>query len=84
MYFWNGREVIEVSKGIYTSNCHPYVDMPCVDTKLPNGNASRLGMFQRSRYLVAGKSDRYDWNNMRVDTYPPEFRVHLLLLGVSL
>ena len=79
MYFWDGEQIIFEPREILTSNCEPYVDMPCCDDRSHDYSFGRYGMF---RDTLNNGWDCW-WEGGTVDTLPKEFLVQLLLLGVS-
>lgn len=83
-YFWKNNEVLEVRvplpAAIFTSSdMFKYLYCPCVDTKNDTPQY-RYGMFVNEGN---GTIARTTWEYIPFDALPAEFRVHLLLLGVS-
>ena len=72
-YFWNGKEVL-VFNDCNTSMAFEkeLYGMDCVDTSC-NTDYGRYGQF------VTGRG----WEGMRPEEFSKEFRMQLLLLGVS-
>ncbi len=70
LYFWFNGEVFIKAWG--DSTVEIIREVPCLDTSDLPGEG-RYGMFREGGV----------WADMTLDEFPPEFRVHLLLLGVS-
>lgn len=81
VYFWDGsKTVVVLTDDVMTCTdaaLGNYLDMPCVDTNWStNRPQERYGRFTRGEGIPA-------WITCSVEQLPPEFRAHLLLLGVS-
>ena len=76
-YFWNGTEVlIDVGgMGMQRAMSSGYKDMFCID-----GYEDAHDYNDHARY---GKYTIKGWDHVPFEDFPPLFKVHLLLLGVS-
>lgn len=74
-YFWKDGKVVEYSGEMFTRQlreARPDLEnCPCVDTHRIRVN-ERYGIFRTE-----------GWFHIPLDRFPPEFRMHLLLLGVA-
>ena len=77
MYFWDGKQVILEPKEILLDSCKPYLNMPCCD-----GQSDDLTFGRYGRFVYAANDGPY-WKGGPVSVLPKQFRLHLLLLGVS-
>ena len=77
--FWTGKEVLHMEgKEVFRAGEPIYAGMVgyyCVDTKFPQDE------FPKDRYGILKKGS--GWVSAPLEDFPKEFRVHLLLLGVT-
>jgi hypothetical protein len=84
VYFWKNDQVEIVHRFLTVHDFEhsfmlKYLYCPCVDTHAINLE-DRYGAFiQESN----GRLATVRWDYLPMDSFPPEFRAHLLLLGVS-
>lgn len=69
--YWKNGSVVETDWDDSFIVAGDYVDCFCIDGRCLD-TRSRYGMFSDNR-----------WKHIPLDQFPPEFRTHLLLLGVS-
>lgn len=84
VYFWRNDQVEVVNRHLTVldfdqSSMFKYLYCPCVDTNAWDTN-ERYGAFIHSG---GGWLALVRWENQPIESFPPEFRAHLLLLGVS-
>ena len=86
VYFWKNDQVEVVHRFLTVYDLEEpsmlkYLYCPCVDThdRDPKG---RYGVFIHEGF-VAGRLAKVRRDYVPMDSFPPEFRAHLLLLGVS-
>lgn len=84
VYFWRNEQVDVIDRHLTVldfnqSSMFKYLYCPCVDTHgLDIGE--RYGMFIHEG---GGWLARVRWDSVPIRSFPPEFRTHLLLLGVT-
>lgn len=89
VYFWMNNKVVTVpvesylvlSDFIRKPRLMKYVDCHCVDTGR-YAPSERYGVFRRNISPVI-RDIPVKWQVISLDQFPPEFRAHLLLLGVA-
>lgn len=72
IYFWKDGEVLVFAENELHGEDDWFFGVECVDTRFPAGSRSRYGKFTEN-----------GWQSTQVTNLNPEFRAHLLLLGVS-
>jgi hypothetical protein len=70
-YVWMNGEVVTVTDD--EKDFRPYAFHQCVDTAFPSNSASRYGKY----------NSKGQWTPILYSDLSPEFKTHLLLLGVS-
>ncbi len=70
-YFWDGSKVSYIDGWVDHDRRKAVIGLPCVDTTEDTA-AQRYGVFGTN-----------GWQSRPLDQLPKEFRMHLLLLGVS-
>jgi hypothetical protein len=83
-YFWRNNQVDIIDRSVMVSDFNEstmfkYLYCPCVDTTAWDQN-ERYGMFVNEG---GGWIAKTSWENHPIESFPLEFRTHLLLLGVS-
>ena len=83
-YFWKNGQVELVDRNLTIldfeqSSMFKYLYCPCVDTHAWDTD-ERYGMFVNAG---GGWIAKTVWENHPIESFPPEFRASLLLLGVS-
>lgn len=71
-YYWDNDQVVEIDLEKVTLSDNDYLDKYMVDDRFIKPS-QRYGIFS----TVSG------WRVVPLERFPPEFRAHLLLLGVS-
>ena len=84
VYFWRNDQVEVVHRFLTVydfeqSSMLKYLYCPCVDTHATDSRG-RYGVFV---HADAGWLAKVRWDCLPMDSFPPEFRAHLLLLGVT-
>jgi hypothetical protein len=84
-YFWSNDQVVVLDRRIFKedfnqSSMFKFLYCPCVDGFADDILISRYGAWENEG---GGWVARATWRPMKPDDLPPEFRTHLLLLGVS-
>jgi hypothetical protein len=84
VYFWKDNQVDVIDGNLtvldfYQSSMFKYLYCPCVDTNGIDVD-ERYGMFIHEG---GGWLAQVRWGSLPITSFPPEFRTHLLLLGVS-
>lgn len=69
-YFWCNNQIVE---HLITNVPDTFRELFCVDTHYYMNSRSRYGKF-----LMGG-----GWTHIPLEDFPPEFRLQLLILGVS-
>lgn len=83
VYFWKDGQVKAINRQLTIldfdqSAMFKYLYCPCVDTYAWDSD-ERYGMFTNEG---GGWSARTQWESHPIESFPPEFRTSLLLLGV--
>ena len=73
-YFWKDKQVVIVTDAELDENFASNQGLICVDTQREE---------PEWRYGWFSPEDFSRWSYIPLDDFPKEFRVHLLLLGVS-
>lgn len=80
-YLWNGKEVVvydnDYNLSVQQAQAYGLENMPCVDLNCEVGHG-RYGLFEQD-----DEDGGCAWKELDIREFPPEFRTHLLLLGVS-
>jgi hypothetical protein len=84
VYFWRNDRVETINRRLTVlnfdqSSMFKYLYCPCVDTYAWD-LSERYGMFVNE---ASGWIAKARWESQSIESFPPEFRAHLLLLGVS-
>jgi hypothetical protein len=84
VYFWKNDQVVIVHRFLTVHDFEEsfmlkYLYCPCVDTHAIDLEG-RYGAFI---HAGPGWLDKILWDYLPMDAFPPEFRAHLLLLGVT-
>lgn len=81
IYFWKkGKVEVAHPLGVYTTTDalkDGRTGLPCVDTKF-NRPDQRYGVYAQEE-----GGEFFNWEPLPINTFPAEFRLQLLLLGVS-
>lgn len=83
-YFWRNNQVELIDRNLLTSDFNQssmfkYLYCYCLDTNAL-GDEDRYGMFSHEG---GGWVARTQWEHRPIESFPPEFRASLLLLGVT-
>jgi hypothetical protein len=83
VYFWRDGRVKVINRHLTVldfeqSSMFKYLYCPCVDTHAIDLE-DRYGAFV---HADAGWMTKVRWDCLPLDSFPPEFRTHLLLLGL--
>lgn len=80
-YFWYQDKLVILHRQLFAedfqqSSMLKFLYCPCVDTFVDPPT---------ERYGIFASTERFEkmWNHRPLDSFPAEFRAHLLLLGVS-
>ena len=80
-YIWKDGKIVvyPIAFNVRSAVDHEVVGYPCVDDFCERGNPGRYGMFKMN--YKGGYPSL--WDAWSPESLPPEFRTHLLLLGVT-
>lgn len=83
-YFWYREKLVVIERRLTAQDfeqvsMHKYRYCPCVDG-FAFGTALRYGIWVQNDQT---RDWQASWESRPLDTFPAEFRAHLLLLGVS-
>lgn len=70
IYYWRNNEVVEMDS-THRVITDGLLHLPCADARFED-SLNRYGEFNAT-----------GWVHIPIEKFPPEFRAHLLLLGVS-
>jgi len=79
-YFWKDSQVVDVSWEDFLENDNQYLNCFCIDNFFEQGHLSRYGVYEAKHQQ---EDVQNKWVSVPFEDFPHDFRMALLLLGIT-